>query len=222
MSDRSANQKNAARLELVRNAVMGNDIRSLENLLALDRSYVDKCIHGVSLIIFALKHYQLELVKLILGYYPNLDAKDSNGCRPLALAAYAGDKEIVRRMLVQGAHIEAKDNEGGTALASAAKGAEPECLGILLDKGAVVDSVDHHGWTPLFHAISSGSLACVQLLLNAGADVMHSDKVGRNVLEVFKPIDNEIKSELERAILQVKFKDARAEAAEEISMALGL
>ncbi|RKL08731.1 hypothetical protein BFJ70_g16744 [Fusarium oxysporum] len=106
----------------------------------------------------------------------NINAKDSNGRTPLALAAAAGHEAIVRLLLDWGAHIEAVDKEGRTPLSMAIEQGHEAIVQLLLDQGAYIEAADKGGQTPLWWAAWKGHEAIVRLLLDRGAYIEATDK----------------------------------------------
>jgi cytohesin len=80
-------------------------------------------------------------------------AEDGVGNRPLHIAAYTGQPELVELLLDSGAEINALGDMKRTPLHCAAMEAEPAVAEILLKRGADAALVGFHGNTPLFYAV---------------------------------------------------------------------
>lgn len=89
-----------------------------------------------------------EIVKLLLAYGADVDARDGFGDPPLMVAAQGGYSSIVRLLLEHGADIYTESN-GRTALSNAAWFGEKESIEVLLAWGAGKNA-KHLTWA--FHA----------------------------------------------------------------------
>jgi uncharacterized protein len=90
---------------------------------------------------------------------------------PVADAAMAGDREMVKCLLEQGVDVNSSQGDGMSALHWAALRGDMELARMLLYAGANVTASTRIGsYTPLFLAAKSGSAEMVRTLLDAGAD----------------------------------------------------
>lgn len=94
----------------------------------------------------------------------------------LAVAAFAGDMESVRRFLAEGTAIDEKSRyDEPSPLFAAAMGGQPDVAEVLIDTGFAVDARDERGKTPLMTAAENGKAEVAKVLLDRGADVNAKD-----------------------------------------------
>lgn len=108
---------------------------------------------------------------------------NSNGCRPLHVAAMSGHVEIVEMLLAAGARAGDKDADDRTAACLAAMRGHSRVLKILVNQRASVDSEDSSLRRPLSFAAANGHEETVKLLLGVGNTRPYArDKTGRTAL----------------------------------------
>lgn len=141
-----------------------------------------------------LKPEQLQLAKILIAQGADINYVARDGYTPLALAAMAGEFELVNLLLEHGANVNPKSTPGSfaagapTALMLAARGGNPEIVSFLIDRGADVNASQKsrnaacYGYTPLAFAVQSGSIDSVKILLANGADVSIHMTEGENIL----------------------------------------
>ncbi|KAF7502472.1 hypothetical protein GJ744_005687 [Endocarpon pusillum] len=123
------------------------------------------------------------VVRLLLTYGADVNAKGQRGGTALQGAADRGDEAVVRLLLAHGADVNAKDQSGGTALQEAAIGGHKAVVRLLLAHGADVNTKSERGRTALQGAAVRGHEAVVRLLLAHGADVNAKDQSGGTALQ---------------------------------------
>ena len=109
---------------------------------------------GVTPLHSAAYYGSLEVVRKLIGYGANINAKNIKKMDPLHWTSYGHyfkDGSVLRLLLEHGADINAQDKDG---------------------------------WTPLYIASKEGALEVVRLLLEHGADVEAKDKDGKTLLQV--------------------------------------
>ncbi|GAC1658623.1 MAG: hypothetical protein NVS9B15_20450 [Acidobacteriaceae bacterium] len=137
-----------------------------------------------------------EMVRLILGQHPdvNAHARNQSGETALMMAAgpFAPPKEgqeemdpadtenvaIAHMLLSAGARVDERDDFGRTALFSADQ--RPAMAKTLVAAGANVNARNKEGLTPLMTYMDEAS---VKALLDAGADLMLQDTKGKTALD---------------------------------------
>jgi ankyrin repeat protein len=114
----------------------------------------------------AIKQGNEEEVSRLLDADPTLvEKEDSNGDRPLAIAAEAEQLGMVKLLVHREADINSSGRWGVTALQYAAEGGLKEMVAFLLSKGAQARCRDEDGGTPLRHAFNMGHAGVMQVLL---------------------------------------------------------
>ena len=138
---------------------------------------------GLSYVLLdACKNGNIDLVKKMLSYGADVNAKNNNGNTPLHLASRKGHTEIVKLLLEHGADANVKNNDGETAFDWASYEGHTEIVKLSLEYGADVNVKDNDGNTPLRWASSNGQTEIVKLLLEYGADVNAKDDDGNTPL----------------------------------------
>jgi hypothetical protein len=113
----------------------------------------------------------------------NVNARLSEGMRPLHHAVMGGKPGIVEALLRNGADVNAKDRSGWTPLHVAANNNHGELVQMLVSAGANVNAGDSSARTPLHAAASPSGREAAERLLAAGADPNARDRDGRTPLE---------------------------------------
>ena len=120
--------------------------------------------------------------KLLLEAGADVNARATNGWRPLHTAASEGHGEVVRLLLEHGATIDAATDAGVTPLQFAAQPGHVDVVRLLADKGANINHRSNHT-TALILALSGRDAEPVRQLLRQGADPNGRDARGRTPLQ---------------------------------------
>jgi ankyrin repeat protein len=126
----------------------------------------------------------------------------SRGAEPttLAVAAFVGDMDAVRRFIDAGADVDERTPPDGlTPLMAAALGGQRDVAARLLHSGCSVDAKDKKGMTALVKAVRMGQTKVLKVLLNAGADVNVKDDLGHTPL--YHAIEPAVQVEVALALL---------------------
>lgn len=107
----------------------------------------------------------------------DVNKPDENGWTPLMLAAYSGNKDIVKLLIDKGASINMKNTVGITPLLAAttfpaSRKYAVEVVKLLLENGADINSENNEGKTPMKNAFYCSHKNCskiVELLKQYGA-----------------------------------------------------
>jgi ankyrin repeat protein len=139
---------------------------------------------GGSVLMDAARSGNPEVVKEILRYGPNLEAREQNGKTALFVAGEStrsdedGERvECVRMLAKAGASVDAPDKDGNTLLH---KTYLIDVQEELLRLGAEVNARNHDGETPIFTTMNIKS---IPLFLQHGADLTIRNNRGETVME---------------------------------------
>ena len=98
---------------------------------------LDVIPNGLFYVLFnACKSGHIDLVKKMLSYGADVNAKNNGGNTPLHLASYEGYTEIVKLLLEHGADVNAKNNYGETSLYWASSNGYSAIVKLLKQHGA--------------------------------------------------------------------------------------
>ena len=117
----------------------------------------------------------------------DLDVRNQDQTKPLHVAAYSGNFEVVRILIEYNPpDINARDSGGPTPLIWASGGRyfkNGSVLRLLLENGADINMQNRIGRTPLHWASYLGALEVVRLLLDHGANVEAKRNDGTTALQ---------------------------------------
>jgi hypothetical protein len=125
----------------------------------------------------ASKDGDLEAAKRAIEMGADVNAKDSDGSRPLHDASRGGHEAVVSLLLTNDANINAKTNGGRTPLHLASSKGQDAVVSLLLENGANVNAKSNRGETPLHEACREGRENIVSLLLEKGGDPTITDNI---------------------------------------------
>ena len=93
---------------------------------------------GLSYVLFdACKNGNIDLVKKLLSYGADVNAKNNDGWTPLHYASRNGHTEIVKLLLEHGVDVNCKNNNGYTPLHLASEKRHTEIVNLLKQNGAI-------------------------------------------------------------------------------------
>ena len=136
------------------------------------------------------QHNLVSIVKFLLKYGADVNAKDNAlGSSLHLLAEYGGDLEVAQMLVNHEADVNSRDNNGKTPfhILSESWTNEGDFLNhaaLLLKHGAEVNSRDKDDQTPIHLAIARDRFKLAQLLLEHGADANAEDNNGRTPLHI--------------------------------------
>ncbi|XP_014205835.1 uncharacterized protein LOC106637542 [Copidosoma floridanum] len=119
----------------------------------------------------AVRNKDEKMVRTLLGYRADVNARDILGQVPFHLAIRGEDEGIVECLLRHGARVDSRRKDGKTCLHFAAENQRPRIARILLARGASVNEATINGRTALHFAAKRGSKELVELFLGLGMDV---------------------------------------------------
>jgi ankyrin repeat protein len=158
-----------------------------------------------SILIYAARSGNPRVVREILRYHPNLEARGPSGQTAMFAAAdygltghYQNRVACVRLLAEAGANVNARDKNGDTPLHETfLTDVERE----LLKLGANVNARDKDGDTPLFTTVDDDA---IPLFIRYGADLSIRNNKGLTVLEATKSNGPIWEAELRKAIAKAK------------------
>jgi len=110
-------------------------------------------------------------VRDLLKKGADANARDDNGCTPIARAASGGYVATVRLLLESGADVNTPCNHGPNALSLASSRGQEAIVLLLLEKGADVNRVGQQGLYPISDAIEAGHAGIFRALIEHGAEI---------------------------------------------------
>ena len=106
-----------------------------------------------SFIFRAVHHGHTGVVKVLLGFNPNLEIKDSDGDTPILCAVKNSHTDIARLLVEQGANTAAKDKTLTTGLHHAIETENDDMAVLMLEASKkLVHSQDEESRTPVHYA----------------------------------------------------------------------
>ncbi len=141
----------------------------------------DACLaSGECLLIFAMKHGSLDVVKLLIKQGADLNKSDETGSKPLHTAVLTEKLELVNVLLESGASVDDMDNTGLSSLHLACNKGNAKLTKTLLEAGAKPNQQTNNSDKTCALIIGStyGQEECVKELLEHGADPDLADKWG--------------------------------------------
>ena len=135
-------------------------ISEIERLIGLGADVNTESVVGVTPLIFAVINNELEAVKTLLKYNPDLDKITSSYETPLIIAVKNNNFEICETLIRAGADVDIPDGNGASPLHYASINGYFEITDLLLYYNASIDQKSDEGITPLLAAIMAGYPDC--------------------------------------------------------------
>jgi ankyrin repeat protein len=155
--------------------------------LLLDKGFdVETVVKGTGLTLLGIAcqfiHGDAGMVEMLLEYGADVEARDSKGRSPLAIAAAnASNPRIIVALLEAGADLEGADSKGATPLMMAALLENVDVVKVLLEYGASCEAVNNAG-SNATHYCSSGNEVILQSLRRAS----EINEAAREVVPILK------------------------------------
>src|SRR5208283_3452093 len=135
------------------NAAKKGDLKQVQELLDHGAEVDAKNENGITSLMEAYGNGHMEIMKLLLEWEADVDARDTRtGTTILMAASTLGQIEIVKLLLEWEADANIKGNIGETALAQSSYAGWPEVTKLLLEAKADVNARTNNGATPLMLA----------------------------------------------------------------------
>ncbi|XP_055356808.1 transient receptor potential cation channel subfamily A member 1-like isoform X2 [Paramacrobiotus metropolitanus] len=180
-------------------------VATFNGLLQIGASIDSKNHKNKTVLHYAAKYGQLEMVRTLLGYPIGpriLNAMDHRGRGALHMAAAYGHQQVVELLLSKGAFA-FRDDSGRTAFHLAAARNHYQIMeSIAVYFGAVLNDADKYGNTALHLAAANNAAEAVTSLLNSLTNAaMVVQAVTREEASGYTPVDLAIRNKNERAAL---------------------
>ena len=115
-----------------------------------------------------------DVLKILLKFGANTDARDDLGKTVLQVASFEGSFRVVELLLRSGSNVHARSKDGKTALHFAVSHGRIDVVEALICGGANVNSIDNHGWTPLHYAAEHRTPDVIFALLRHNANILEN------------------------------------------------
>jgi ankyrin repeat protein len=146
-------------------------VSEIERLIGLGADVNTESMAGVTPLIFAVINNELEAVRTILKYDPDLDKITSSYETPLIIAVKNNNFQICETLIRAGADVDLPDGNGASPLHYASINGYSEITDLLLYYNASIDQKSDEGITPLLTAIMAGYPTIADLLIQNGANM---------------------------------------------------
>lgn len=162
-----------------------NETAAVVDLLkrGMDVNTADRA--GTTLLMFAARHGNLDLLQTLLSNRASLNRRNQFGDTALLLAALNARFDAAKLLMEKGAEI---NLAGWTPLHYAVFGGNQEILGLLIARGAKLDARAPNGQTALMVAVKLGKLDLVKMLIDADADMDIADYEGVSALQLARKL----------------------------------
>jgi ankyrin repeat protein len=151
---------------------------------------VEEEVSDDTLIMFASRKGNVEMIKLLIESGADINARTSKGKTALMEAAYGDKADAVDTLIVMGADINIRDDENRTALIYAARRGTLETIQVLLGKGIIFTNEDKnrafieavHWYSDVLKNEKLNSINKIKFFLESGANVNGQDETGSTAL----------------------------------------
>eukprot|EP00744_Colponema_vietnamica_P005076 GILI01007475.1.p1 GENE.GILI01007475.1~~GILI01007475.1.p1 ORF type:complete len:399 (+),score=141.39 GILI01007475.1:48-1244(+) len=147
-------------------AARSRDVAKCASMLTADPTIID-CIEagGFSAMHFAAFNGDLELIKLLLQYKPNIELVNYDGNTPMMMAAKVRRFDAIKALVDAGASVNFQASGGATAAHFAASMGDVDTVRYLVSLGAKTIHEGNPTGTLLHWAAHSGSIKCVGAMI---------------------------------------------------------
>ncbi|KAH9597075.1 Ankyrin repeat-containing domain [Trypanosoma melophagium] len=120
---------------------------------------------GFAALHFAAFNGDLDMIRMLLEYHPDLELRNYDGNTPLIMAAKGHQNEAIRLLVDAGADVNFRTPTGGTAAHFAASMGYVDTVRLLVELGADVLHLNCETGTVLHWAAHSGDLNCIGAMI---------------------------------------------------------
>ena len=132
--------------------------------------------HGFTPLYIAAYSGNVDVVKVLLSYNPDLELTSPDGHSALTAATLLGKTEVIRLLLEAGANVNHQTEAKSFPLQYAVEGNTENTLRALMEYNPEVNLVGDYGKTALHCIDSDSSVTEIKILVNGGADLKIRDK----------------------------------------------
>ena len=120
----------------------------------------------------------IEIIRFLLKYGADPNAKDNDGYSPLMYAVVNDRCEIVKLLIEHEANINDHEHSllGLFPLHMSVHFARPRIMKLLIENGAIIDLKASNGATALYYAVKHKKIDMVEILLQSGASITAKDQ----------------------------------------------
>ncbi|CAG9861443.1 unnamed protein product [Phyllotreta striolata] len=164
-------------------AIAGGNVNGVQRLLEVEqknqekndvKKMLSKCSVDITPLHLAAKLGNIDILKMIMPYFTDVNIRTNQGITPLLLAAREGHSQCVQVLLHYDAKVAMADYVNNmTPVHYSAKNGHSLCLSLLLHNSEdqnIVNMLDRQHRTALMLAVSGNNLECVHTLLRCDAD----------------------------------------------------
>ena len=153
-------------------AVYANDVDKVKGLLTCEPAtsfHVQKAVDGLALFL-AVEQQHESMVRCLLEYGGNVNAKDDAGRTALFRATRVRSQNLMRLLLSKGADVESRDDELLTAWSANVRLRDRHILDILRAAGADPSTRGIQGVSEAYTAGKDGDTALLRFMLESGTN----------------------------------------------------
>ncbi|XP_031626099.1 apolipophorins-like [Contarinia nasturtii] len=173
--NRSNQTENLEPWQVFHGAVLGENLRAIEELLANGTDVNIRDRNGRTPLFTAARNGRHIMVESLLRNGAHINLKDYYGAAPIHTATSEGHKRVVEILIKNGIDKHSRDENGNAPINIAAQKGYEEIADLLLKNSVNVNNQDRDGKTALFTASSFGRIELVKMLLSHGANVNLQD-----------------------------------------------
>jgi len=154
-----------------------NNVKLLERLLSINPTIVDERDKNgnTPLMVSIIHNKNEEVIKKILSYTSDFNAKNNNGDNCLMLAIANGNERLVDLILQYNVNVNAQNNQGESPLSLAIEKNQSNAVESLLNKNINLNLRNKEGKIPIEMALASKEMDLIKVLIEYGATTLVKD-----------------------------------------------